>query len=66
MPIALTPSAIALLGLVAWSLLLAVLLLNLRCFKVLTGHKAVTAFNANGSCVPGIGQRIQPGRRHQQ
>lgn len=52
MPIALTPSAIALLGLVAWSLLLAVLLLNLRGLKVLTGHKAVNAFNADGSDVP--------------
>ena len=58
MPIALTPSAIALLGLVAWSLLLVFLLANMRGIKVRGGHKAVNAFNADGSDVPGFGQRL--------
>ncbi len=58
MPMTLTPSAIALLGLVAWSLLLVFLLVNLRGIKVLGGSKAVNAFNADGSDVPGFGQRL--------
>ena len=58
MPMTLTSSAIALLGLVAWSLLLVFLLANLRGIKVLGGSKAVNAFHADGSDVPGFGQRL--------
>lgn len=58
MPITLTPSAIALLGLVGWSLLLVFLLVNMRGINVMTGRKAVNAFAADGSDIPGFGQRL--------
>ena len=54
----LSASAIALLGLVGWSLVLVFLLANMRGIKVLGGHKAVNAFNVDGSDVPGFGQRL--------
>ncbi len=54
----LSTSAIALLGLVGWSLLRVFLLANMRGIKVMGGHKAVNAFNADGSDVPGFGQRL--------
>ena len=54
----LTTSSIALLGLVGWSLILVFLLANMRGIKVMGGHKAVNAFNADGSDVPGFGQRL--------
>ena len=54
----LSTSAIALLGLVGWSLILVFLLANMRGIKVIGGHKAVNAFNADGSDVPGFGQRL--------
>ncbi len=58
MPMSLSPSAIVLLSLVSWSLLLAVLLASMRGLQVLSGRKAVNAFAADGSDVPGFGQRL--------
>jgi uncharacterized MAPEG superfamily protein len=58
MPISLTPSAITLLSLIGWSLLLVFLLATMRGLKVLAGKKAVNAFAADGSDVPGFGQRL--------
>ena len=58
MPMSLTPSAVVLLSLVSWSLLLAVLLVSMRGLQVLSGRKAVNAFAADGSDVPGFGQRL--------
>jgi uncharacterized MAPEG superfamily protein len=55
----LSPSAIALLGLVAWSLLLVFLLVNQRGLLVLTGRMKVNAFAADGSNTPSdFGQRL--------
>ncbi|MCY1287256.1 MAPEG family protein [compost metagenome] len=54
----LSPSALALLGLVAWSLLLAVLIVNQRGLLVLGGKMAVNAFAPDGSNTPGFGQRL--------
>lgn len=54
----LSASAVALLGLVAWTLLLVVLLANLRGLLVLAGRMAVNAFAADGSDIPGLGQRL--------
>ena len=55
----LSPSAVALLGLVAWSLLLVFLLVNQRGLLVLTGRMKVNAFAADGSNTPSdFGQRL--------
>ena len=55
----LSPSAVALLGLFAWSLLLVFLLVNQRGLLVLTGRMKVNAFAADGSNTPSIfGQRL--------
>ncbi|MDP3847510.1 MAG: MAPEG family protein [Pseudomonas sp.] len=54
----LSPSAAVLLSLVGWSLLLVFLLACMRGVKILSGHKAVNAFAADGSDVPGFGQRL--------
>ena len=54
----LSTTATALLGLVGWSLLLVFMLANMRGWKIMGGHKAVNAFNADGSDVPGFGQRL--------
>lgn len=55
----LSPSAVALLGLVAWSVLLVLLLVNQRGLLVLTGRMKVNAFAADGSNTPSIfGQRL--------
>lgn len=59
MPAPLTPSAIALLGLVAWSLLLVFLLVNQRGLLVLSGRMRVNAFAPDGSNTPSeFGQRL--------
>ncbi|WP_435605910.1 MAPEG family protein [Pseudomonas knackmussii] len=54
----LSASAVALLGLVAWTLLLVFLLVNLRGLLVMSGRMAVNAFAADGSNTPGLGQRL--------
>ncbi|MVW76753.1 MAPEG family protein [Pseudomonas xionganensis] len=55
----LTATAIALLGLVAWPLLLVVLMVNQRGLLVLGGKMAVNAFKPDGSNTPGsFGQRL--------
>lgn len=54
----LSATACALLGLVAWALLLVVLLGNTRAIKVFTGQKAVNSFAADGTDMPGFGQRL--------
>lgn len=55
----LSPSAIALLGLVAWTLFLALLLLNQRGLLVLSGRMKINTFAPDGSNVPGtFGQRL--------
>jgi len=55
----LTATATALLGLVAWALLLAVLLINQRGLLVLSGKMKVNAFKADGSNTPSdFGQRL--------
>ncbi|CDF85760.1 Conserved hypothetical membrane protein [Pseudomonas knackmussii B13] len=54
----LSASAFALLGLVAWTLLLVFLLVNLRGLLVMSGRMAVNAFAADGSNTPGLGQRL--------
>ncbi len=55
----LSPSAVALLGLVAWTLFLALLLLNQRGLLVLSGRMQVNAFAPDGSNTPGaFGQRL--------
>ncbi|MCY1373376.1 MAPEG family protein [compost metagenome] len=55
----LSPSAAALLGLVAWSLLLVFLLVNQRGLLVLTGRMKVNVFAADGSNTPSaFGQRL--------
>ena len=54
----LSASAVALLGLVAWTLLLVFLLVNLRGLLVMSGRMAVNAFAADGSNTPGFGQRV--------
>ncbi|MEL7939629.1 MAPEG family protein [Pseudomonas delhiensis] len=54
----LSPSAVALLGLVAWTLLLVLVLVNHRGLLVLSGSRAVNAFAADGSSTPGFGQRL--------
>ncbi|WP_431483397.1 MAPEG family protein [Pseudomonas solani] len=54
-----SPTAIALLGLVAWSLLLVFLLVNQRGLLVLGGRMKVNAFAPDGSNTPGaLGQRL--------
>ena len=59
MPVSLSPSAIALLGLVAWTLLLVLLLVNQRGLLVLGGKMQVNAFAPDGSNTPsGFGQRL--------
>lgn len=55
----LSPSAFALLGLVAWTLFLLLLMVNQRGFLVLTGKIAVNGFSPDGSNTPGpFGQRL--------
>ncbi|MHB9800208.1 MAPEG family protein [Pseudomonas sp. MT3] len=55
----LSPSAFALLGLVAWSVLLILLLVNQRGLLVMSGRMKVNAFAADGSNTPGaFGQRL--------
>lgn len=54
----LSASAVALLGLVAWTLLLVFLLVNLRGLLVMSGRMAVNTFAADGSNTPGLGQRL--------
>jgi uncharacterized MAPEG superfamily protein len=55
----LSPTAIALLGLVAWPLLLMFLILNQRGLLVLGGRMKVNAFAPDGSNTPGaFGQRL--------
>ncbi|WP_339080055.1 MAPEG family protein [Pseudomonas sp. TMP9] len=55
----LTATALALLGLVAWTLLLVFLLVNQRGMLVLSGKMAVNAFNPDGSNTPSaFGQRL--------
>jgi len=54
----LSASAVALLGLVAWTLLLVFLLVNLRGLLVMSGRMAVNAFAADGSNTPGLGRRL--------
>lgn len=55
----LTATAIALLGLVAWTLLLVFVLVNQRGMLVLSGKMAVNAFNPDGSNTPSaFGQRL--------
>lgn len=55
----LSATATALLGLVAWALLLIVLLVSQRGLLVLSGKMAVNAFNPDGSNLPsGFGQRL--------
>ena len=54
----LSPTAIALLGLVAWALLLLLLILNQRGMLVLSGRVAVNAFAPDGSNAGGFGQRL--------
>ncbi|MBX9764823.1 MAG: MAPEG family protein [Pseudomonadaceae bacterium] len=49
----LTATAMALLGLVAWPLLLMFLMINQRGLLVLSGKMAVNAFNPDGSNTPG-------------
>ncbi|KRW62762.1 MAPEG family protein [Pseudomonas sp. TTU2014-080ASC] len=54
-----TLSAVALLGLIAWTLLLVVLLVSQRGLWVLSGKMAVNAFRADGSNAPSaFGQRL--------
>ena len=55
----LSPSAIALLGLVAWPLLLMFLIINQRGLLVLGGRMKVNAFAPDGSNTPSaFGQRL--------
>jgi uncharacterized MAPEG superfamily protein len=55
----LSPSVIALLGLVVWPLLLMFLILNQRGLLVLGGRMKVNAFAPDGSNTPGaFGQRL--------
>lgn len=59
MPVPLNPSVIALLGLVAWTLLLVFLLLNQRGLLVFSGRMRVNAFAPDGSNTPSeFGQRL--------
>ncbi|MFV3334836.1 MAPEG family protein [Pseudomonas sp. NY15437] len=54
----LSPSAFALLGLVAWTVLLVLLVVNQRGLLVMSGRMKVNAFAADGSTTPGaFGQR---------
>ncbi|MFV3304264.1 MAPEG family protein [Pseudomonas sp. NY15181] len=55
----LSSSAFTLLGLVAWTVLLVLLLVNQRGLLVMSGRMAVNAFAADGSNTPGaFGQRL--------
>ncbi|ARU87228.1 MAPEG family protein [Pseudomonas sp. M30-35] len=55
----LSPSAVALLGLVAWTLFLLILMINQRGLLVLSGKLAVNGFSPDGSNTPGaFGQRL--------
>ena len=55
----LSPTALTLLGLVAWSLLLLLLIVNQRGLLVLAGRMKVNAFAPDGSNTPGaFGQRL--------
>ncbi|MEE9100674.1 MULTISPECIES: MAPEG family protein [Pseudomonas] len=55
----LSPSAFTLLGLVAWTVLLVLLLVNQRGLLVMSGRMKVNVFAADGSNTPGaFGQRL--------
>ena len=55
----LNPSAFALLGLVAWTVLLVLLVVNQRGLLVMSGRMKVNVFAADGSNTPGaFGQRL--------
>lgn len=55
----LSPSAVALLGLLGWTLFLLILMLNQRGLLVLSGKLAVNGFSPDGSNMPGaFGQRL--------
>lgn len=55
----LSPSAFALLGLVAWTVLLVLLVVNQRGLLVMSGRMKVNVFAADGSNTPGaFGQRL--------
>lgn len=55
----LSPSAFVLLGLVAWTVLLVLLLVNQRGLLVMSGRMKVNVFAADGSNTPGaFGQRL--------
>jgi len=53
-----TPTAVALLGFVAWTILLVLILAFYRVSLVTTGKRASPNFNANGDDVEGFGRRI--------
>ncbi|MCB2114021.1 MAG: MAPEG family protein [Parvularculaceae bacterium] len=53
-----TPTAFALLGFVAWTILLVLLLASYRISLVATGKRASPNFNADGDDVDGFGRRI--------
>lgn len=58
MLMSLSPSAATLLGLVAWSLFLVLLLVSMRGLQVMSGRKAINGFSVDGSDAPGFGQRL--------
>jgi uncharacterized MAPEG superfamily protein len=53
-----TPTAIALLGFAAWSILLVVTLGGIRTSLVLAGKKAANAFSPSGEDLEGFGKRL--------
>ncbi len=53
-----TPTAVALLSFVAWTLLLVMSLGVLRTVSVLAGKRAPNSFSASGEDFPGLGQRL--------
>jgi uncharacterized MAPEG superfamily protein len=55
-------TAVALAGFAGWFVLLTVVLATLRSGLVLAGRKAANEFRADGSDVPGFGQRLTRAR----
>lgn len=53
-----TPTATALLGFAAWSILLVFGIATYRMFIAMTRHKALNSFAAAGTDVPPFGQRL--------
>ncbi len=53
-----SPTAAALLGYVAWTLLLLVSLGATRTFKVMAGGRAANSFSASGDDMDGFGKRL--------